>query len=235
MEKDVELSEPFSEDIDKEVDLPTAKRCCVSEKVGKYANCDTCPKCGDARYEVQTKIPRKRFRYIPLAPRLQRLFHDSYMSQKLQSHSKRNDEPTSKVMTDIHDSAAWTSKYSDNGAFQGDPRGVSLALCTDGMNPFSKMNQTYSMWPIVLTVLNLPRHIRNLAGSMLLSGIIPGRSEPKNMDAYLDVLVEEIMHMNTSEVYDGYRNETFHLKVQLLLNVPDYPGQNKLFHTQGTN
>lgn len=62
---------------------------------------------------------------------------------------------TDTIMSDLHQSPAWISKYDNNGPFQGDPHGISLALCTDGMNPFSEHSTTYSMWPITLTILNL--------------------------------------------------------------------------------
>lgn len=101
------------------------------------------------------------------------------------------------------------------------------------MNPFSKEKVTYSMWPIVLTILNLPRHIRNLPGSMLLVGMIPGREEPKRMDPYLDILVDEILQLNGSQFYDSYQKEHFKLSIDILLHVLDYPGQNKVFHCQG--
>ena len=215
--------------------------CCVNDCLlfrnspsGQYENEDVCPKCGEARYEPRSKIPRKKFKYIPLTSRIHRMFRNRRMSEVLQNHMKESGKDSGTIMADVHQSPAWTATYDENGPFQGDPRGISLALCTDGMNPFSKMNVTYSMWPIVLTVLNLPRHLRNLGGSMLLAGIIPGRSEPKNMDPYLDVLVDELIQMNGLQVLDAYREETFELKAQLLLHVLDYPGQNKVFHTQGT-
>ena len=62
-----------------------------------------------------------------------------------------------------------------------------IYICTDGMNPFSREKVEYSMWPIVVTVQNLPRNIRYLPVS-----IVPGKLEPKNMDPYLDVFVEEV-------------------------------------------
>ena len=84
---------------------------------------------------------------------------------------------TAPVVSDIHQSLAWTAKYAKNGSFEGDPRGLSLAFCTDGRTHLpKKVCHTYSMWPITLTILNLPRQFRNLARSILLTGIIPGRS-----------------------------------------------------------
>jgi len=48
-------------------------------------------------------------------------------------------------MYDIHDSPAWKAAYSDGGIFKGDKCGVSLAVCTDGVNPFSHAHVKYSM------------------------------------------------------------------------------------------
>lgn len=194
-----------------------------------------CPKCGEDRYEPYSRIARKRFKYVPIQACLRQMFGNKTMSKHLQSHmhinATRDDVGT--LMSNLHQSPAWISKYDDNGPFEGDPRGISLALCTDGMNPFSKENTTYSMWPITLTILNLPCHLHNLAGSMLLAGIIPGKSEPKNIDPYIDVLLDELEQINGSDTYDGYHEANFQMKAELFLHVLDYPGQNKLFHCQG--
>ena len=159
------------------------------------------------------------------------MFANSVMSELLQSHSSNSGDGI--LVSDIHQSPAWATKYDKEEAFEGDPRGISLAFCSDGMNPFVNEVLSYSMWPIVLTVLNLPRHVRNLAGSVLLTGIIPGRSEPKSMDPYLDVLVDELVEMNDAVIYDGYQDESFKLKAEVFMHVLDYPGQNKVFHCQG--
>ena len=76
--------------------------------------------------------------------------------------------------------------------FHGDGRGLSLALCTDGTNPYSKEKNAYSMWPIMVSFLNLPSNLRRIAGFLQLVGIIPGRSEPKNTDPYMQVLVDDL-------------------------------------------
>ena len=89
------------------------------------------------------------------------------------------------------------------------------------------------MWPIVLTALNLTSHMRIVAGSMMLVGIIPGRSEPKNTDVYLDILVDDILELNNLTVYDGFKDEEFKLMADILLHTLDYPGQNKVFHCHG--
>lgn len=192
-----------------------------------------CPVCGESRYEAGTKIPRKHFHYIPLAPRLHRLFGNARTSQLLQSHTVSSEATSSNLVVDIHQSEVWKTLYAKDGLYHGDSRGLSLGICTDGLNPFSKERATYSMWPIVISVLNFPRHLRNRPGSLLLSGIIPGRSEPKNTDPYLELIVEELSELNGSKCWDSYQNEEFCLQASIQLHILDYPGQNKVFHCQG--
>lgn len=104
---------------------------------------------------------------------------------------------------DVHDSATWRQAYSCHGVFGGDKRGLSLA---DGMNPFKHNKVSYSMWPVMLTILNLPRNIRNHFGNILLVGIIPGNGykEPDNLDPYLDIQVDEMLELSMSTMYDAY-------------------------------
>ena len=54
------------------------------------------------------------------------------------------------------------------------------------------------------------------------------------MNPYIDVLLDEPEQINGSEVYDGFCETMFHRKAALFLPVEAYPGQNKLFHCQGT-
>jgi len=138
--------------------------CCVNDSV-LFQDSAMCPKCGEERLQPHSKIARK-FQYIPIQPHSRWIFGNK-TSKHLQSHKPTNatSNDTDTIMSDLHQSPAWISKYDDNGPFQGDPHRISLALCTDGMNPFSEHSTTYCMWPISLTILNLPCHVRNLTGS----------------------------------------------------------------------
>ena len=51
------------------------------------------------------------------------------------------------------------------------------------------------MWPITLTVLNLPRKMRYSFSNIWLVGTIPGNGtkEPQSLDPYLSVLVDELL------------------------------------------
>ena len=97
---------------------------------------------------------------MPIGPRLERMYATANIAELMQSHGSSSS--SSDVMYDIQDSASWQRAFSSAGIFQGDCCGVGLGLCTDGVNPFSHQHVTYSMWPIMLTNLNLPRSIRAL-------------------------------------------------------------------------
>ena len=106
-------------------------------------------------------------------------------------------------------------------AFLEEIKGISLALCTDGVNPFAHNKVTYSMWPIMLTLLNLPRNMRNLFANILLVGIIPsnGPKDPQSLTPYLDVLVEEMLEICSCTLFDAYQNAPFKCKAARLLYV----------------
>lgn len=213
--------------------------CCVNDciifrdsHIGDYAQLSVCPECGEDRYKAGTRIPRKRFKYLPLETRVRRLFSDKITSKLLQSHNDTKVSAENKIST-IHQSEAWKSWYSSEGIFKGDTRALSFAVCLDGLNPFSREKASYSTCPIFLSILNLPHHVRMLSGSAMLTGLIAGPNEPKSTNPYVDVLVDDILHLNTLKVYDGYKDEMFPLKANIILNIFDYPGQNKVLQCQG--
>ena len=136
-------------------------------------------------------------------------------------------------MTDIHDSLKWKEAYNEKGTFQGVRRGVALSLCLDGLNPWTRNKATYSMWPIGLGQLNLPRQIRYQFANLLLVGIIPSQTEGgelKDLDPFLEVLVDEILALCGCKLCNAYRNAPFTVKVKIMFYVEDYQGLGKLSH-----
>lgn len=218
----------------------TEYHCCVNDCIiyrksttANYADLDEYPMCKEPRYkEGNAKIPRKRFHHLPLEVRLRRMFGHKITSRLFQQHAE-SDRSDSSSSSSIHDSKAWEEWYGPDGIFQGHTQAVPLGICLDGVNPFSKENISYSMWPILLFPLSLPHQIRKSSGSMMLVGIVPGPNEPRDFDPYLDVIVDDILALNKLEMYDAYHDTTFKMKSDILLHVFDYPGQNKVFHCQG--
>ena len=213
---------------------------CVNDCIlfrGQYKENVTCPKCNEPRFK-HGNIPRRTFHYLPLGPRLARSFGARDVSYLLQSHGgERSASETESVMNDIHDSPKWKEAFGHSGTFQGDPRGVALSLCLDGLNPWSKNKTNYSMWPIVLGQLNLPRRIRYHFANLILVGIIPSQvqgAEPKDLDPYLEVLVDETIYLSGCKLYDPYRRAPFNMKVEVLIYILDYQGLGKVFSLTGT-
>ena len=212
--------------------------CCINDcvvfrdsKIHSYRGLSECPVCGESRYKSSTTIPRKTFKYLPVTDRIIKWYGNEHTSYLLQSHKET---PTSSNREEsIHDSKAWKDLYRDEGVFEGEARSLSFALCLDGTNPFSKEKYSYSMCPMLLIPLNLPLNLCKSAASIMLTGIIPGPGEAKNTDPYVDVLVDELLALNNTRIYDALHDEYFSLEVSITLNILDYPGQNKLFHSQG--
>ena len=202
---------------------------------GSYTDLNTCPTCNASRY-VKQGVPAKRFSYLPVGPRLSRLFGTSSLSKIVQAHGL-NGGQTTPLIYDIHEASAWTSAYSSEGKFGSDSRGISFAMNTDGVNPYSQNRVSYSMWPIILTVLNLPRDIRYAFGNFWLVGTVPGNGnkEPNSLDPYLDILVDELLAISNREIFDAYQGAPFSLKVDILMYVLDYPGISKVFNILGAN
>ncbi len=60
----------------------------------------------------------------------------------------------------------------------------------DWFRPFK--HSEYSIGAIYITVMNLPRHLRNKPENVLLVGILPGPSEATNLNGFLKPLVNEL-------------------------------------------
>ena len=92
------------------------------------------------------------------------------------------------------------------------------------------------MWPIMLTLLNLPREMRNTFGSIFPLGIVPGNGsqELKDLDPYLEVLIDEMLQLSGSTLFDSYQGASFQLKVEILLYILDYPGLGKTLNMSGS-
>ncbi|KAL3678426.1 hypothetical protein R1sor_021382 [Riccia sorocarpa] len=126
--------------------------------------------------------------------------------------------------------------------FGRDPHHLRFGLASDGVLPYGVKSSSLSTWPVVLTNYNVPPWLASKKGFLLLSLIIPGPKKVKNIDIYLEPLVEELEQLWTGvdDVYDGRTerigwNRWFTLKGVLLWTMHDYPGfaQVSGFQTSG--
>jgi hypothetical protein len=106
-----------------------------------------------------------------------------------------------------------------------------ITMSTNDMNSFMN-NNTYSTWPIVLMILNLPPWLYNKQKYIMMSRLI---SEPQQLrndtDTYFRPMVEDMKEMwynNRVQVWDEHKREYFGLKVILFVIVSDSPAARNL-------
>ncbi|XP_012832641.1 PREDICTED: uncharacterized protein LOC105953517 [Erythranthe guttata] len=189
----------------------------------------SCPVCKESRWKVNDgkgkQIPHKVLGYFPLKPRLQRL----YLSRKTASDmrwykdGKIDEEGT---MTHPSDSEAWKDLDKQYPWFAQDPRNVRLGLATDGFNPFGNMNNSYSIWPVILVPYNLPPWLCMKEPYFIMSLLIPGPKSPgRDIDVYLRPLIDDLKELWESGVRtrDAKTGELFVLHAAILWTINDFP------------
>ena len=115
--------------------------------------------------------------------------------------------------------------------FAQDPRNVRLGLVTDGFNPFGNMNNSYSMWPVIVFPYNLPPWKCMKEPFLIMSLLIPGPKSPgKDIDVYLRPLVEELKELWDVGVatYDVSKGQHFRMNAAVLWTVNDFPAYRDL-------
>ena len=135
--------------------------------------------------------PRMTYCYLGLEVSLQTLLMkpDFYTNCELWRSRQRDDG----VMYDIYDGKVWNEFQSFDGQpFLSDPGNYALMLNMDFFQPYKHVQ--YSVGAIYLTILNLPRGMRNKTENVILIGLIPGPHEPqRNINSFLEPFVDELL------------------------------------------
>lgn len=114
--------------------------------------------------------------YMPIGPRLQRLFYSKKTAQHLTWHSDNQVDPEKM----IHPSKdrAWSHFDRVYPDFAQDTRNVRLGLCTDGFSPNISIVSPYSCFPVFMTIYHLPPWLAFKHQYIMLPLIIPGKKSP---------------------------------------------------------
>ena len=111
-------------------------------------------------------------------------------------------------------------------SFSVEPRNIRLGLATDGFNPFEKMSNSYSLWPVICVPYNLPPWKCKRPESCLLTLFIPGPTSPgKDMDVFLRPLIDELKQFWEIGVQtrDAYNGTVFTMRAAMLWTINDFP------------
>jgi hypothetical protein len=192
----------------------------------KNENLKYCSFCKKCRYKkmvnkdgsVQTtSVPIKVLRYLPLKPRLQRL----YLSQKTAKHMRWHKEGIHNnigCMSHPSDGTAWKALDHYDPSFARDPRNVRVGLATDGFTPFNSNAAPYSCWPVITIPYNLPPSLCMKDEYVFLTLIIPGSDNPcKRLNMFMQPLIDELHDLwHGVRTYDSSRKEYFNMRVAFL-------------------
>ncbi|XP_058217100.1 uncharacterized protein LOC131327994 [Rhododendron vialii] len=199
---------------------------------GEDAKRVDCKVCNVPRYKPEEKIdgskkggkiPQKIVRYLPLIPKLKRLYSSKKTAGLMRWHAE-NPAPIG-ISRHPVDSDIWKLYDNLHPDFAQDPRNVRLGLASDGFNPYRTMNTTYSIWPVVMMTYNLPPWLCMKQPYMMLTLLIDGPTSPgNNIDVYLRLIVDEMelwdIGVNT---YDAFGNEMFKMRALMLWTINDLP------------
>lgn len=198
---------------------------------GVFAGLNRCPTCSTPRFyrRGRDKKPVRVLRHFPLIPRLRRMFGTEYLSRLMTWWSEN--QSTDGIMRNVADSPAWKHVDDTYPDFASDARNLRLILSADGLNPFSFKSTTWSTWPVLIFIANLPPWAMTKKFFILLTLLISGPSAPSsaNFDTFLAPVVDELRQMWSTGVwvYDALARGGSHwflMRAMCLYTVSDFPG-----------
>jgi hypothetical protein len=221
---------------------PDLYDCCVNSCcafTGLRAKDQQCDICKHPRFNIAGK-PFKVFSYLPLLPRLVKLFESAKLSNEMRYRAHGHHHSAGK-WTDIFDGDHYRwllgqrvrvgDRTFTHSYFCGD-RDIALGLSTDGFSPFR--SRKHSAWPLIIFLYNLPPEIRFRQEFILSLGVIPGPKAVKDLDSFLYPLVSELAKLAIGvRAYDAHMKQVFALRAHLLSTFGDMPAVAKLMRMLG--
>jgi hypothetical protein len=158
---------------------------------------------------VTIKVAVKQLRYIPIMPRLKRLFLCDEMAQQMRWQKEGiRDSEDADIILHPADAEAWHALNYFDLEFARDPRSVRLSLSIDDFQPYRSDSIAYSCWPVFVMLYNLPLNKCLKEGFIFLTLVILGPKElKKQMNIFLRPLLEEM-----KELWQGVDTYDSHLK-----------------------
>jgi hypothetical protein len=161
-------------------------------------------KCGKPRFfevvnedgeKVMTKITHKQLCYMPLTPRMKRLFISKKTTRHMRWH-KEGVRENDQVMVHPSDSEAWKALDDFDSDFTRDAWNVCIRLVTDGFSSYNTSASSYTCWPVFAIPYNLPPALCMKYEYMFLCLIIPGPDHPRShINVMLKPLIEELKQL----------------------------------------
>jgi Transposase family tnp2 len=190
-----------------------------------------CDECKEPRYEPCTinkkskLVPQKILRYLPITPRLQRMYMTRTTAERMRWHKEGLREKPG-IIVHSSDAEAWKTFDLKHPDFAYEVRNVRLGLTTDGFMPYNSSATPYSCWAVFVFPYNLPPIFLMKEDSMFLALIIPGLKHPgRDIDVVLQPLIDELKELwiIRKMTYNVSRKEYYLMRAYIVWTVSDYP------------
>ncbi|KEP45893.1 transposase family Tnp2 protein, partial [Rhizoctonia solani 123E] len=222
---------------------PVEYHCCKNSCIcyaGYLADLEECPYCHTLRLNASGR-PYAVFHHIPLIPQLKALLRNRTTFEKMQYRA--NFKRSATHIRDAFDAILYEILCATRVVVDGveqpyrhfeDFREVALGVTLDGMGPFKRRN--HSCWPILIIIYNLPPEIRNHISNMICTGVIPGPHSPKDLNSFLQPLIDELIELARGvEAVDVVNEQIFSLRAHIIAAFGDLPAMAKLMEFIGHN
>jgi hypothetical protein len=123
-------------------------------------------------------------------------------------------------ISDIYDGSNYKTAFEKG--FLSDPHAVSFSMNTDGVQIFK--SSTVSMWPVYLTINELPTTDRKLKENVIYYGLYIASKKPQ-MWSYLKPLYQELKQLEEGVKVDDKAGNSFTMKATILNCVCDLPAR----------
>ena len=126
---------------------------------------------------------------------------------------------------------AWQMFDNSFPDFAAEARNVRIGLCTDGFTPWGFSGKSYSIWPVMIVVYNLPPWLCMTRPYIFMPLLIPSRNNPgQNIDVYLRPLIDELKMLWSDGVltWDAENKQNFMMRVALMWTIGDFPAYGML-------
>eukprot|EP00027_Filamoeba_sp_ATCC50430_P015213 CAMPEP_0168566444 /NCGR_PEP_ID=MMETSP0413-20121227/14422_1 /TAXON_ID=136452 /ORGANISM="Filamoeba nolandi, Strain NC-AS-23-1" /LENGTH=607 /DNA_ID=CAMNT_0008598463 /DNA_START=191 /DNA_END=2011 /DNA_ORIENTATION=- len=156
------------------------------------------------------------------------LFSTTTGYNKLQYRFHRHSQPN--TIQDIYDGTQY-KKWVSKG-FLNQPQNISFSFNTDGIAPFQSAKKT--IWPVFLTVNELPPAERFKKSNMILAGLWIDKVKPP-MNAFLQPIIQELYHLQTEGITVKCNNKELVVKAVMLNCVCDSPAKAAVLNIKAHN
>ena len=190
---------------------------------GPYADLDTCPRCGQSRYDQDKynasdgaiKIPRRQYSTFPVGPQIQARWKHPETAKKMLYRQERTAAGEGDIYDDIFSGEAYLNLV-EQGKISG--YDTVLMYSIDGAQLYR--DKKSECWMYIWILLEMAPDERYKVRNILPGGIIPGPKPPQHLESFL---FPGLVHVSALQkeglrLYDSY-SQVFAISLLYILLV----------------